>query len=125
VFSNPLVGFFGKGQVFFENGDLKETFFLLEISGGLPPTIFLRERFYFFFFDHLFTLMVKVVINRAINPYTYKTPPDEILNWINNVLDLDYARMDHLKNGAAFCQIIDVIFPRYGFCLFADLNFFL
>jgi RP/EB family microtubule-associated protein len=35
----------------------------------------------------------------------------ELLNWINGLLGLSYDRINELANGAAFCQVIDVIHP--------------
>ncbi|KAK2958670.1 putative Microtubule-associated protein RP/EB family member 1 [Blattamonas nauphoetae] len=35
----------------------------------------------------------------------------ELLNWVNETLQLNYAKLDLCSNGAAFAQIVDVIFP--------------
>ncbi|EPZ32520.1 Microtubule-associated Mapre1-like protein [Rozella allomycis CSF55] len=34
----------------------------------------------------------------------------DLLQWINNLLDLNYTRIEQLGNGAAYCQIIDSIY---------------
>ncbi|EGC29633.1 hypothetical protein DICPUDRAFT_99773 [Dictyostelium purpureum] len=36
---------------------------------------------------------------------------NEILNWINDLLQLDYKKIEQMGSGAALCQIIDVIHP--------------
>jgi len=35
----------------------------------------------------------------------------ELLDWVNDLLGLNYAKVEDTANGAAFCQIIDVIHP--------------
>lgn len=39
----------------------------------------------------------------------------ELLNWMNEVLQLNYTDLRQASNGAAFCQIIDAIYPGKGF----------
>ena len=41
-------------------------------------------------------------------------PRTDLLNWINDVLQLNYTDLKQVSNGAAFCQIIDVIYPGKG-----------
>ena len=35
----------------------------------------------------------------------------ELLDWVNSLLDLHYTQVEELSNGAAFCQILDVLYP--------------
>jgi len=42
---------------------------------------------------------------------TYFVPRGELLAWLNDLLDLDYAKVEQVCNGAALCQIFDCIFP--------------
>jgi hypothetical protein len=35
----------------------------------------------------------------------------ELLSWINNTIDADYARIEDLSDGIAYCQIVDSLFP--------------
>lgn len=35
----------------------------------------------------------------------------ELLEWINNLLKLNYDKVEDTSNGAAFCQVIDAIYP--------------
>ncbi|KAA6385632.1 MAG: putative Microtubule-associated protein RP/EB family member 1 [Streblomastix strix] len=42
---------------------------------------------------------------------TYFASRTELLAWMNEVLQINYDKLDQASNGAAFCQIIDVIFP--------------
>jgi len=35
----------------------------------------------------------------------------ELLNWLNDLLKLDYTKVEQTCTGAAFCQIMDAIFP--------------
>jgi len=35
----------------------------------------------------------------------------ELLDWINQTLNLNYSKVEECANGAAFCQIMDSIFP--------------
>lgn len=35
----------------------------------------------------------------------------ELLEWINNLLQLNYDKVEDTSNGAAFCQVIDAIHP--------------
>lgn len=35
----------------------------------------------------------------------------ELLDWVNELLDLHYTQVEDLCNGAAFCQILDVLYP--------------
>lgn len=36
---------------------------------------------------------------------------EELLQWINDLLDLNYTRVEDTSNGAAFCQVMDAIHP--------------
>jgi hypothetical protein len=42
----------------------------------------------------------------------------DLLQWLNEVLEINYAKLDEASNGAAFCQVIDAIFPGKGISLF-------
>ena len=35
----------------------------------------------------------------------------ELLSWVNCCLDSDLTRIDQLCSGAAYCQLMDVLFP--------------
>lgn len=35
----------------------------------------------------------------------------ELLDWLNSLLDLHYTKVEEVSNGAAFCQILDVLYP--------------
>lgn len=35
----------------------------------------------------------------------------ELLDWLNSLLDLHYTQVEELSNGAAFCQVLDVLYP--------------
>lgn len=35
----------------------------------------------------------------------------QLIEWIDKTLDLDYTKVEDCANGAAFCQIIDAIYP--------------
>ena len=35
----------------------------------------------------------------------------ELLEWVNELLGIDYDKVEDTANGAAFCQIIDAIHP--------------
>lgn len=35
----------------------------------------------------------------------------ELLAWLNDLLDLNYTKVEQCANGAAYCQIIDAVFP--------------
>jgi len=42
---------------------------------------------------------------------TYFVSRGELLAWLNDLLDLDYTKIEQICNGAALCQIFDCIFP--------------
>lgn len=35
----------------------------------------------------------------------------ELLNWVNELVEADYPRIEALADGVAYCQIIDSVFP--------------
>ena len=35
----------------------------------------------------------------------------ELLQWLNEFLEDDYSKIEHLADGVAFCQIFDALFP--------------
>ncbi|OQS00118.1 microtubule-associated protein, RP/EB family [Thraustotheca clavata] len=35
----------------------------------------------------------------------------ELLNWLNEFLETDYTKIEHLADGIAYCQVFDVVFP--------------
>lgn len=45
----------------------------------------------------------------------------ELLDWLNKTLDLHYKKVEDASNGAAFCQIVDMVHP--GTVPLARLNF--
>lgn len=34
-----------------------------------------------------------------------------LLSWLNELLESDYSRVEHLQDGIAFAQIFDALFP--------------
>ncbi|EKX41328.1 hypothetical protein GUITHDRAFT_159896 [Guillardia theta CCMP2712] len=36
---------------------------------------------------------------------------NELLNWLNELLGLNYSKVEQCANGAAYCQIMDAIYP--------------
>ena len=38
----------------------------------------------------------------------------ELLSWLNATLKLEYTELQMAANGAAFCQIIDMMYPGKG-----------
>uniref|UniRef100_A0A6U4SIQ3 Microtubule-associated protein RP/EB family member 1 n=1 Tax=Hemiselmis andersenii TaxID=464988 RepID=A0A6U4SIQ3_HEMAN len=36
---------------------------------------------------------------------------NELLSWLNELLDLNYSKVEQCANGAAYCQIMDACFP--------------
>lgn len=37
---------------------------------------------------------------------------NSLLTWINTLLKLEYAKVDQLGNGAAYCQVMDSIYGK-------------
>ena len=35
----------------------------------------------------------------------------ELLSWLNNFLEADYSKIEHLGDGIAYCQIVDSAYP--------------
>jgi RP/EB family microtubule-associated protein len=35
----------------------------------------------------------------------------ELLQWLNEFLEDDYSKIEHLADGVAFCQIFDALYP--------------
>ncbi|EDW78407.1 uncharacterized protein Dwil_GK16192 [Drosophila willistoni] len=46
----------------------------------------------------------------ALNPHLCEDK--QLLSWLNRVLVSEYKRIEHLKNGAAYCQLMDMLFPQ-------------
>ncbi len=38
-------------------------------------------------------------------------PKGELLMWLNDLLKTDYSRVEQCANGAAYCQVLDSLFP--------------
>lgn len=36
---------------------------------------------------------------------------NELLSWLNELLQLNYTKVEQCANGAAYCQIMDAIYP--------------
>ena len=36
---------------------------------------------------------------------------NELLNWLNELLQLSYTKVEQCANGAAYCQIMDAVYP--------------
>ena len=51
----------------------------------------------------------------------YFTSRGELLEWINNLLELNYTKIEELANGAAFCQVLDCLYP--GMVKLGRVNF--
>lgn len=45
----------------------------------------------------------------------------ELLAWLNEFLETDYTKIEHLADGIAYCQIFDALFP--GKTNLAHVNF--
>ncbi|XP_034091018.1 uncharacterized protein LOC117558748 isoform X2 [Gymnodraco acuticeps] len=53
-------------------------------------------------------------MNVAVNVPAYARQPNrhEVLAWLNSTLQAGFAGLDHVYTGAAFCQLIDCLFPE-------------
>ena len=38
-------------------------------------------------------------------------PRGELLDWINSLLELNVTKVEHLASGAAYCSVVDALFP--------------
>jgi len=52
----------------------------------------------------------------AINVYSTSVNGDnlsrnDLVDWVNEALAFNYARVEHLCSGAAYCQLMDMLFP--------------
>ena len=36
---------------------------------------------------------------------------NELLSWLNDLLQLSYTKVEQCANGAAYCQVMDAIYP--------------
>lgn len=36
---------------------------------------------------------------------------NELLGWINGLLKLNFEKIENLGTGAAYCQVLDILFP--------------
>jgi RP/EB family microtubule-associated protein len=36
---------------------------------------------------------------------------NELLTWLNELLQLNYTKVEQCANGAAYCQIMDALYP--------------
>jgi RP/EB family microtubule-associated protein len=46
-------------------------------------------------------------------PLSPKVPGrSELISWVNRLLSLKYKRIEDVSNGAAFCQLVDVVHPN-------------
>jgi hypothetical protein len=36
---------------------------------------------------------------------------NELLTWLNDLLEMNYSKVEQCANGAAYCQIMDAIYP--------------
>lgn len=50
-------------------------------------------------------------MNKAAENTAYTTSRTELLDWLNSLLKLGYTKVEQCANGAAFCQILDCLFP--------------
>jgi hypothetical protein len=41
---------------------------------------------------------------------------NELLTWLNDLLDLNYSKVEQCASGAAYCQIMDAIYPVLATC---------
>ncbi|PAA82026.1 hypothetical protein BOX15_Mlig019891g1, partial [Macrostomum lignano] len=61
-------------------------------------------------------LGVEMLAQQAINVHSTSQMTDnlsrhEILNWINDCLQINLAKIEELASGAVYCQLMDVLFP--------------
>jgi RP/EB family microtubule-associated protein len=49
--------------------------------------------------------------NLAATNSAYTTSRGDLLDWLNTLLGINYVKVEEASNGAAFCQILDAIFP--------------
>uniref|UniRef100_A0A1I8GXN5 Calponin-homology (CH) domain-containing protein n=1 Tax=Macrostomum lignano TaxID=282301 RepID=A0A1I8GXN5_9PLAT len=59
---------------------------------------------------------VEMLAQQAINVHSTSQMTDnlsrhEILNWINDCLQINLAKIEELASGAVYCQLMDVLFP--------------
>eukprot|EP00291_Cryptomonas_curvata_P017504 CAMPEP_0172168410 /NCGR_PEP_ID=MMETSP1050-20130122/10125_1 /TAXON_ID=233186 /ORGANISM="Cryptomonas curvata, Strain CCAP979/52" /LENGTH=127 /DNA_ID=CAMNT_0012839335 /DNA_START=93 /DNA_END=473 /DNA_ORIENTATION=+ len=47
----------------------------------------------------------------GIHDAAYHIGRNELLTWLNDLLQLNYTKVEQCANGAAYCQIMDVIYP--------------
>jgi microtubule-associated protein, RP/EB family len=38
---------------------------------------------------------------------------NELLSWLNELLQLNYTKVEQCANGAAYCQIMDAVYPVF------------
>ncbi len=41
----------------------------------------------------------------------YFVGKNELLSWLNELLKLNYSKVEQCNTGAAYCQIIDAVYP--------------
>ncbi|EKX31904.1 hypothetical protein GUITHDRAFT_61115, partial [Guillardia theta CCMP2712] len=41
----------------------------------------------------------------------YRVGRSELLAWLNELLQISYTKVEQCANGAAYCQIMDAIYP--------------
>ncbi|CAH8873739.1 unnamed protein product [Trichobilharzia szidati] len=65
-------------------------------------------------------------VPQAVNVYSTSQMTDnlsrnEILQWVNHCLDSNYGKIEELCTGAAYCQLVDMLFP--GTLVFKKVKF--
>ena len=43
---------------------------------------------------------------------SYYTGKSELLQWVNDILELQLVGLEELSNGAVYCQLFDAYFPE-------------
>ncbi|XP_037940599.1 microtubule-associated protein RP/EB family member 1-like [Teleopsis dalmanni] len=49
---------------------------------------------------------------RYLDDLTHKESPKQLLNWINKTLETKFSRIEELCTGAAYCQLMDILYPE-------------
>lgn len=57
----------------------------------------------------------------STNQMTDNLSRNEILQWVNHCLDSNYGKIEELCTGAAYCQLVDMLFP--GTLVFKKVKF--
>ncbi|KNC50671.1 autophagy protein 7 [Thecamonas trahens ATCC 50062] len=50
-------------------------------------------------------------VSAGLHSGAFYVSRSELLGWLNETLDLSYQKIEEVSNGAAFCQLCDMLFP--------------